>query len=239
MTSLGPFALGTARVLFTGRDGGVSEAPYASLNLSFLTGDEPDRVGENRRRAIVRLGGDAERAAWVRQVHGRGVVEAGTAGLDRFLASAAEPLEGDVLWTAEPGVTVAAFGADCTITALVGAGRVCVVHAGWPGLLAGALEAGVGAVGADPVCIVGPSAGPCCYAVRADVGDPLRARFGDDCVVDGRADLWRCAERALRAAGAAEVTIVRRCTICDAAFFSHRRDGAPGGRQAVLAMLDA
>ena len=71
------------------------------------------------------------------------------------------------------------------------------------------------------------------YEVRDDVGEPLRARFGDDVVRDGRADLplapsGRCAQRA-----SGEVDVAGLCTICDPErFFSHRRTGAPGGRQA-------
>ncbi len=235
------FELGPAQVLFTTRAGGVSTPPYASLNLSFLTGDDAASVAENRRRAVTRLGGDPGRAAGLRQVHGARIREADEAGTDRFLDGSRAPLEGDGLVTSQVGVTLAAFGADCTITAIVATGprpRVAVVHAGWTGLLAGALEAAVAAVGDAPACVLGPSAGPCCYEVREDVAAPLKARFGDDAVVAGRADLWRCAERALRGAGASQVTVLGRCTICDSSLFSHRRDGAPGGRQAVLALLE-
>ena len=235
-----PFSVGPARVLFTTREGGVSTAPYTGLNLSFLTGDDPGLVAENRRRAVAAVGGDPAFAAWLRQVHGSQIHEADAAGTDGFLDSARAPLEGDGLATSERGLTLAAFGADCTITALVSQDphpRVAVVHAGWTGLLGGAVEAAVKAVGGSPLCVVGPAAGPCCYAVREEVARPLTRRFGDDVVTDGRADLWRCAERSLRDAGASQVMVLRRCTICDSSLFSHRREGAPGGRHAVLALL--
>ena len=233
-------SLGPASILFTTREGGISAPPYASLNLSFLTGDDAGCVAENRRRAVAAAGGDPAFAAGLRQVHGSQIHDARATGTDGFLDGSRAPLEGDGLVTSEPGLTLAAFGADCTITALVSSGprpRVAVVHAGWTGLLGGALEAAVSAVGEAPLCVVGPSAGPCCYTVRAAVADPLRRRFGADAVADGRADLWLCAERALRGAGASQVTVLRRCTICDSSLFSHRREGAPGGRQAVLALL--
>jgi copper oxidase (laccase) domain-containing protein len=73
--------------------------------------------------------------------------------------------------------------------------------------------------------------------VREDVGEPLRATFGDDAVRDGKGDLWLGAERALLRAGAAEVHVSGCCTICDERFFSHRRLGSPAGRQAVLAVI--
>lgn len=234
------FEIGPARILFTARAGGVSEPPYESLNLSFLTGDDPLHVAENRRRAVAAVGGDPARAAGLRQVHGSLVHEARDAA-GGFLDGSRRPLEGDGLVTSTAGVTIAAFAADCTITAIVSTApqpRIAVVHAGWTGLLGGALEAAVAAVGGAPACVVGAAAGPCCYEVREDVAAPLRERFGEDVVVAGRADLWRCAERALREAGASAVTVLGRCTICHSSLFSHRRDGAPGGRQAVLALLD-
>jgi polyphenol oxidase len=87
---------------------------------------------------------------------------------------------------------------------------------------------------------VGPGAGPCCYDVRDDVGGPLRARFGDDAVRDGRADLWLCAERALAAAGVTDVEVVGECTICNPdRYFSHRRERSRTGRQGVVGVLGA
>jgi copper oxidase (laccase) domain-containing protein len=117
---------------------------------------------------------------------------------------------------------------------------MAVLHAGWQGLLAGIVEAGVAAVGGPARAAVGPGAGPCCYEVRDDVGGPLRARFGDDAVRDGRADLWLCAERALAGAGATEVEVVGECTICNPdRYFSHRRDQGCTGRQGVVGVLGA
>ena len=103
------------------------------------------------------------------------------------------------------------------------------------------IEATAAALGPAPLAAaVGPCAGPERYEVQLDVAGPLAGRFGDDVVRDGCADLALCAERALRAAGVADVDVAGLCTISDAArFFSHRRDGAPGGRQAVIAYREA
>ena len=79
------------------------------------------------------------------------------------------------------------------------------MHAGWRGLVAGVLEAAAGSVGPGFAAVVGPGAGACCYAVGEDVAGQLRARFGDDVVAGGRADLAACARRALERGGAAEV----------------------------------
>ena len=104
--------------------------------------------------------------------------------------------------TSQPGTGAVAHGADCLTAALVGAGgaRVAVVHAGWRGLARGVLEAAAESVGRGFCAVVGPGAGACCYAVGEDVAVQLRARFGDDVVADGRADLAACARRALERA---------------------------------------
>jgi YfiH family protein len=232
-----------AHIAFSSRRGGVSDGPYDSLNMGLLTGDDTGHVIENRRRAVATAGGDPARVAGCRQVHSADVHEVSLAVTGSFLDPGHRALPGDGLVTSQPGLTLVAQGADCLTVGLARTGtpaRIAMVHAGWAGLLAGVLEAALAAVGEGAVCAVGPGAGPCCYDVRPDVGDPLRARFGDDVVRAGRADLWLCAERALVAAGAAVVHVSRECTICrPERYFSHRRDGLPGGRQAGFALLEA
>jgi copper oxidase (laccase) domain-containing protein len=232
-------------VVFTSRLGGASAGVYDALNMGMGCGDDPARVAENRRRAVHAAGGDPEHATGCRQTHSADVAE--VLALDvpegSFLRREHRSPRADALATGDSGLTLLALGADCLTVALCAPqapARLAVAHAGWGGLLRGVLENAAAAVGEGAVCAVGPGAGPCCYAVRDDVAGPLRARFGDDVVRDGRADLFTCAERALRAAGAAEVHVSGLCTICDAGrFFSHRRDGSPGGRQSVLARIEA
>jgi YfiH family protein len=150
---------------------------------------------------------------------------------------------GDGLWTDEPDLPVLAMSADCLPLAIARANdavpAVAVVHAGWKGLLAGVVEAGVAALGGGSLAAaVGPAIGPCCYEVRADVAVPFRERFGEDIVRDGKLDLWRAAEIALTEAGVAQVERTDLCTSCHPElFFSHRRDGKPRGVQGVLARV--
>jgi YfiH family protein len=226
-----------AVVAFTTRQGGVSEGSFASLNLGFATPDAPASVAENRRRALVAAGAKPPRAHSLRQRHGNVVVEAGDAPGSYLDAATAWP-EGDALATSEPGRPLVAHGADCLTAALVGPAGLAVVHAGWRGLAAGVLEVAAERVGPGFSAAVGPGAGACCYAVGEDVAGVLRARFGDDVVADGRADLAACAGRALGRSGAVGVLQSGLCTICDAErFHSHRRDAAGSGRQAVIAYL--
>ncbi len=229
-----------ATIAFTGREGGVSGGSFASLNFGFATPDDPQSVAENRRRALQAAGSDPLRVASQWQRHGNVVRDVSEAPPGAYLDSSTAWPDGDALVTSEPGLTLVAHGADCLTAALVGAGgeRLAVVHAGWRGLVAGVLEAAAERVGPGFAAAVGPGAGVCCYEVGSDVAEPLRARFGEDVVVDGHADLALCARRALERAGAAVVATSGSCTICDEGrFHSHRRDGEGSGRQAVIAYL--
>jgi polyphenol oxidase len=227
-------APGPYEVVFTTRAGGVSEGPYASLNLGRKTGDDVERVDENRRLACGEIGAAVERLALNYQVHSRLVHRA---------RPGARGEKGDGLWTDEPDLPVLAMSADCLPLALARANgaapAVAVLHVGWRGLLGGIVAAGVDVLGGGELAAcVGPAIGPCCYEVRDDVADPFRARFGEDIVRDERLDLWRAAELALREAGVASVERTDLCTMCNPdLFFSHRRDGKPRGVQGVLARV--
>src|SRR3954451_24163546 len=99
-------ALPGGTALFTTRRGGVSEGPFASLNLGLWTDDAPGRVHENRAR-VQRLAGG--RLAQARQVHGTTVADADP--------GAVPDADGQV--TAHPGVAAMALVADCLPIALV------------------------------------------------------------------------------------------------------------------------
>ncbi|TML70222.1 MAG: laccase domain-containing protein [Actinobacteria bacterium] len=217
-------------VAFTTRGGGVSEGPFASLNLGLLTADDDARVAENRRRACTALGADVARLAMNRQVHGA-VVHRAVAG------ERGRP--GDGLWTDEESLPMLKLTADCLPIALVrttGKPRLALLHAGRMGLLEGVVAAGVAALEPGPLAaVVGPGIGPCCYEVGDDIRDAYRVRFGEAVVQRRNLDLWRSAELALRDAGVDRVERLDLCTSCNASdFFSHRRDAGVTGRQGVL-----
>jgi purine-nucleoside/S-methyl-5'-thioadenosine phosphorylase / adenosine deaminase len=220
---------GPYRVAFSTRHGGVSEGPYASLNLGVLTHDNPENAPENRRRLCAAVGTDAESLAMNRQVH--------AATVNRAVAGE-RGREGDGLWTDEPGVPMLKLTADCLPVALArrhGSPALALLHAGRLGLLEGILEAGVAALGgANLAAVVGPGIGPCCYEVGADIAGAYRARFGPAAVRGRNLDLWTVVERVLHDAGVESVERVDICTACSADFFSHRRDGGVTGRQGVI-----
>jgi hypothetical protein len=216
-------------VAFTTRHGGVSEGPFASLNLG-ERGDDPAHIRENRERACAELGLDASRLVVNLQQHSPTVHRAEAGRLD-------EP--GDGLWTDEPGVPMLAMGADCVTIAVAtteGPPSLAVLHAGWRGLAQGVVATGVASLGPGAkAAIVGPAIGPCCY----EVGPEVAARFDVDLTSDGILDLWRASERALERAGVESVERVDLCTRCNPdLFFSHRRSGELRGLQGVIGAVD-
>jgi YfiH family protein len=226
-------APGPYEVLFSTRRGGVSEGPYESLNLGRRTGDDVERVDDNRHRLCAEVEADENRLALGFQTHSTTVNKAvaGTRGVP-----------GDGLWTDEPELPILALGADCVLMALArvngDAPALAVVHAGWRGLVDGVVEETARALGGATAAVVGPAIGPCCYEVGEDVANRFRERFGREIVRDGKLDLWSAAEQAARAAGATTVERLDVCTRCrDDLFFSERRTGRPRGTQGVLGLV--
>ena len=223
-----------ARAAFSTRVGGVSSAPFDTLNLGILTDDDRDAVLENRGRLAAALGLAAESVLIGRQVH-----EAAVAGHDGpqrpspFADPQDELIEVDGHFTAEPGLAPLVFVADCLPLALSGPGGVAMLHCGWRGMAAGIVARGAEAVGAEAAAI-GPGIGPCCYEVGPEVRDAF-AGLGDGIAAGRMLDLGEVARRLLAAAGVSRVEASGHCTSCAPdLFFSHRRDAGRTGRQGGL-----
>jgi polyphenol oxidase len=234
-------APGGVRAAFTLRQGGVSSAPFATLNLGLHTGDQPEAVEENRRRVreVLRLPAEP---AWLDQVHGAEVVALGA------IEAAARPVgppRADAAVTREVRRVCAIQVADC-IPVLLAARNGCAVgaaHAGWRGLAAGVLEAAVRTLALQPSRIVawlGPGIG----AHHFEVGEEVREAFphagvGSAFVRNSRGR-WQCdlaalARARLQALGVHAVYGGNWCTYADAArFFSYRRDGRCGRMAALI-----
>lgn len=227
------------RAAQTLRGGGVSGAPYDSLNLGGHVGDDPVAVTENRARLRRALALN-EAPRWLSQVHGTVVVDAG---------NAAAGVSADAAWSGRAGVVCAVQTADCLPVLFCDRSgqHVAAAHAGWRGLAGGVLEATVGALCARGVAAgnlmawLGPAIGPTAF----EVGDEVRTAFVDvdpetaAAFVAGApgkwfADLFQLARRRLAACGVAAIYGGGVCTFSDAErFFSHRRDKI-SGRQATL-----
>lgn len=226
------------RALSTTRAGGVSVAPYDSLNLGTHVGDDAANVAANR--AQVRRIVPSE-PAWLNQVHGTAVVDA---------AAVAGVPDADASVSRTPGAVCVVMTADCLPVLLCDrAGSVVgAAHAGWRGLHGGVIEATVAAMQvapADVIAWLGPAIGPTAF----EVGDEVRAAFvATDAIADAAfkpagqpgkwlADIYLLARQRLAALGVTAVYGGDCCTVSESRrFFSYRRDGVTG-RMGTLVWL--
>ncbi|UVL83192.1 peptidoglycan editing factor PgeF [Pseudomonas sp. B21-028] len=212
----------------TTRAGGVSVAPFDSLNLGDHVDDDPGAVAENRRRLTDRFD---VRPAWLQQVHGIAVVEA-----DPTRVATA-----DASWTAMPGIACTAMTADCLPVLFCNrAGtRVAAAHAGWRGLANGVLEATLDSLAtpADEILAwLGPAIGPQAFEVGPEVREAFIAHLPQavQAFVPSHnagkfmADIYALARLRLAARGVLAVYGGGLCTVTDPRFFSYRRSPRTG-----------
>ena len=232
-------------VLITTREGGVSAAPFDSLNLGAHVGDASEAVAENRRRFRAALG-DGVRPMWLDQVHGTNVVVADE--VDGPLPRA------DAAVTDAAGVACVVMTADCLPVLLTHrSGRVVgAAHAGWRGLCDGVVERTLDAMGcaaAEVVAYLGPAIGPEVFEVGPEVREKFLVtdRGARSCFEpspwhpDQRyvADLYELCRRRLRAAGVIEVGGGAACTFREEErYFSYRRDGRTGRMASAIWRLE-
>jgi YfiH family protein len=237
---------------FSTRLGGVSQAPYASLNLGFGSGDDRRRVQDNRRRFAQAIGIDPQALVTLHQVHSNRVV---------VLAEDSDPealrgTQGDALITDRPQLPLAVITADCFPVLLVAPSRpvIGMVHSGRRGTAAEVVPTAVhrlcdrfGVQPAGVVVGIGPGIGGCCYEVNEASAAPFRARYGlgDGVLRPSRADhfyldLQRLIRLQLLAIGvpSQHIWCAHLCTACHPAwFYSYRREGARSGRMLNVAMI--
>ncbi|WP_435606123.1 peptidoglycan editing factor PgeF [Pseudomonas knackmussii] len=226
------------RATVSTRAGGVSQAPFDSLNLGDHVGDDPAAVAENRRRLVAAHGCQP---TWLSQVHGIEVVE----------ADPSQVMTADANWSSTPGIACTVLTADCLPALFCNrAGtRVAAAHAGWRGLVGGVLEATLDklAVAPEEVLVwLGPAIGPQAFEVGAEVRDAFLAEHAETDVAfvpsrnDGRfmADIYQLARIRLAARGVTAVYGGGFCTFSDTErFYSYRRNSRTG-RLASLVWLD-
>jgi YfiH family protein len=232
---------------FSTRVGGVSIAPFDSLNLGNPSGvekqDEWERIHENYRRLQIAIGFRGKQRCWVHQVHGGDVVLA-RRGQEFACGARADALVGD-----DPERLLAVRVADCVpILLATEEGRaVAAVHAGWRGVIAQVVQHALRELrrlhDAPILAAVGPCIGAEAFEVGVEVLQQFTNVFGSDAPVSGNSngkgyvDLRRAVRIQLIAGGVAEnrIDTTDRCTYRDAdEFFSHRRDKGLTGRMAGL-----
>lgn len=228
-----------ARFLVTTRIGGVSEGPYASLNVGLRVGDREGAVRENIGRIRATLDASASEPLRVHQVHGTELVPA--AALRARDPEAALPAADGILTEAgDPWCAVSV--ADCAPVALVAANgrRGALVHSGWRGTLEGiavraalALERG-GEPPESLFVVIGPCIHACCYPVGPEIAGRFPAFLIKPHPSGAFAlDLPGAIAASLAGAGVprARIAIAPECTACrPERFYSHRRDRGRTGR---------
>jgi hypothetical protein len=235
---------------FSTRLGGVSPAPFDSLNLGISRDsqlkDARENILENYRRLATATGCDGRERCWVSQVHGADVREA-LAGQDFESGACADAVVCD-----DPRRVISVKYADCVPILLASPhGRVvAAVHAGWRGVVAGVLPSAISRLSALARCAPGDlvaAVGPCISFDAFEVGPEVLAAFeglfGPDAPLrrldsgKGRVDLREAVRRQLMSAGLPpdQIDPTVLCTIAHPAeFYSHRRDGVSTGRMAAV-----
>ena len=239
---------------FSTRLGGVSAAPFESLNLGLADApgetDSWSNVSENWRRFLAAVGLQQRLLVRARQVHGQQVLQP---GLQPHAVRAEPPFaDGDALVTADARHALAVRVADCAPVLLADrhAGLVAAVHAGWRGLVGGVVIAALqrmldrGARADRVVAAVGGCIGAGAFQVGPDVRQAMQeVGLGAFVTPDAAApDRWRAdlrggivAQLAEGGVGGERVDVDPSCTVdCRAELFSYRREGARSGRMACI-----
>jgi YfiH family protein len=170
---------------FSSRLGGVSAAPWESLNCGLHVGDDAASVVRNRERLAKSLGWPFEAWTCAEQVHGTRVyrVTVGDRGKGRMTRESSVG-EADALMTSEKGVLLTSFYADCVPLYFLEPelGVIALAHAGWKGTVGQialrTVEAMCDEYGCDAANIrgaVGPSIGICCYEVAGTALEQVQA----------------------------------------------------------------
>jgi YfiH family protein len=225
----------------TTRDGGVSVAPFDTLNLGDHVDDDPLAVAENRKRLGHALSLPRE-PRWLVQVHGSCVADAG---------DIRGRCEADASFAAEHGVVCAVLTADCLPVLFCDrkGTRVAAAHAGWRGLAGGVLEETIRAMAVAPDQILawlGPAIGPQAFEVGSEVREAfLRddpgavSAFAHSAGGRWFADLFTLARRRLSQVGVSAVYGGDLCTFSEASrFYSYRREGRTGRQASLIWLVD-
>lgn len=223
--------------LQTNRDGGVSIAPYDSLNLGSHVKDNPIHVAQNRQMLNQFLPSEP---VWLNQVHGINVVDA---------ANTDCVPDADASFTTRKNVVCVTMTADCLpILVCDSAGTaVASIHAGWRSLCDGVIEATIAKMqtnSSDLMAWLGPAIGSNAFEVGAEVRAQFMAKDEKAELAFKQhndkylADIYQIATQRLNNLGITQIYGGGECTFTDEKrFFSFRRDGATG-RMATLIWLE-
>lgn len=237
----------TVGALMTTRSGGVSMAPFDTMNLGLRVGDDAAAVARNRQTLAKVMGVEP---VFLHQVHGTQVVclDARPAQPEHRML---DRMEADAAFTTSAHVACVVQVADCLPVLLTHRSGIVVAaaHAGWRGLAGGILERTVQAMCQAVSCApqdlwawLGPCIGPKAFEVGADVLEAFPAHgrhFQEAPRPDGAmrwlADLPSIAADRLRSAGVLSLEMSGACTVAEPhRFYSFRRDRSTGRHAAAI-----
>ena len=240
---------------FTTRIGGVSSGECSTLNLGFNRKDTRENVKENFEILCNALGLDSSSMIFSNQIHDNKVKIVAIDDKGKGFKRESDIIGFDGLATAEKGITLVTFYADCVPVLIYDkSGKaVASVHSGWRSTLKSisakavlTLQEGFKAESRDLVCVIGPSIGKCCFEVDTDVYNEFAALWSEDRYYTSigagkwKIDLREIIKTTLINAGVPEQNIHASsvCTkCCKDLFFSYRGDKGKTGSLAALMHL--
>lgn len=244
---------------FSTRIGGVSPAPWDSLNLGACRGDDPANLRENFRRFCDAIGADPNALVKNQQMHSKRVRPVTRADVMPTPETPGE-VEADGMITNQPGVALTIFSGDCLPVFLYDPVRrvIAACHAGWRGTAQGIaaqaarqMQEDYGCAPQDILAAIGPGIGPCCFETHADVPTALTAQLGQGAApyiipkverpgkfaVDLKGIIrWELLEGGLREEN---ISTLPLCTACHPElYWSHRKMGEQRGNHAAMIQLN-
>lgn len=215
------------------RKGGVSEAPYDTLNVSYDTDDRPERVSKNMQ--IIKNAIGAKDLVFMNQVHGKEILVLRQQDFNGLK----DPINVDAMITDIPQLALMVKLADCQGVLLYDPGKSVVanVHCGWRGNVINILRSVVermrsdfGCLAADLAAAIGPSLGPCCSEF-VDYEEIFPEAFRHFMIREPYFDLWEISRYQLLEAGLKNehIEVAGICTRCKReTFYSYRGEGETG-----------
>lgn len=240
---------------FSTRLGGVSPAPWDSLNLGVGRGDQIENVQENFRRYCEVLGTNSRRVVLSKQVHEANVRLVTEEDCGKGLWSERDYSSVDAMITNTPNIPLVVFSADCNVILFYDEKHQAIgaAHAGWRGTALGIVRNTVeemhrhfGSEYQDLRAVIGPAIRQCCFETDADVPTALRNALGT--AVDPfmsyngikwHIDLQQINALWLEQCGLTKIDICPYCTACrQDLFWSHRKVGNARGAQIAMISLE-
>ena len=244
---------GLIKHCFTTRCGGVSTGGFSSMNLRMNSGDSRENILKNYSIICNEIGVDYKKLVLSHQVHEDKIIKVSAADCGNGIVKPQKFASADALITAQPGVPLAVFGADCVPVILLDTENAAIglAHSGWRGtaacIAAKTVQKMVSEFNCSPQKIraaIGPSIRVCHFEVGDEIAEIFREKFGE-AVLEKHAkyhvDMQKAIELQLVAQGVPpeNITDSNLCTFCnDDLFYSHRKTGNRRGVMAAIAEIN-